>query len=190
MLKFSLAQRWETVPRGREAGLKIRFTSKCGAAGNVLGGLLILVASLAALAASQDRYRLGLNLTGSLPGSVFLIDAARREGPFERGEIVAFQFDGSRWGYPAAGVWAKRVAGLPGEEVDVTGEDVLVAGRTAARLDAGVLERGGVRPLDAATVPAGELFVLGDSSDSFDSRYAEFGFLPQEEVLGVLRMLW
>lgn len=190
MLKFSLAHRGAVAPCGREAGLKIRFTSKRGAAGNVLGGLLILVASLVALGASQDRYRLGLNLTGSLPGSVFLIDAARREGPFERGEIVAFQFDGSRWGYPATGIWAKRVAGLPGEEVDVTGQAVLVAGRTAARLDAGVLERGGVRPLDAATVPAGELFVLGDSSDSFDSRYAEFGFLPQEEVLGVLRMLW
>lgn len=152
--------------------------------------MLILVASVVAIAASQDRWRLGINITASLPGAVFLIDAGRRGGPFARGEVVAFRFDGSRWGYPADAVWAKRVAGLPGDEVAVVGGAVFVAGERAAAVDAGVLARGGVRPLAAGAVPPGRLFVLGASSDSFDSRYAEFGFLPEEEVLGVLRTLW
>ncbi|MBF2735850.1 MAG: S26 family signal peptidase [Betaproteobacteria bacterium AqS2] len=152
--------------------------------------MLILVASVVAIAAIQERWRLGVNVTDSLPGQVFLIDAGRRDGPFVRGEVVAFRFDGSRWGYPADAVWAKRVAGLPGERVAVVGGVVFVAGARVAVLDPGVLARGGVKPLPAGAVPPGMLFVLGASADSFDSRYAEFGFLPEEDVLGVLRTLW
>ena len=38
--------------------------------------------------------------------------------------------------------------------------------------------------MDTDVIPEGMVFVAGTHSDSFDSRYKEFGFVPLETVRG------
>ena len=79
----------------------------------------------------------------------------------------------------------KRVIGLPG--------DVVTHGNPAALVDLKhlcgnpLLPGGGEVPFPfkTVTVPADSLYVVGDNwSDSFDSRFEEFGFVPIKNVRG------
>lgn len=77
------------------------------------------------------------------------------------------------------GVWVvKRVAGLPGMELKVSGGSLTVGNRTVG------LSASQSYWLEACTrVPAGTVFVLGDNLDrSQDSR--DWGFVPLKDVLG------
>ena len=123
----------------------------------------------------------------------------------QRGDVVVFEHAGERY--------VKRVAGLPGERIEVRGERVLVNGVAAdewrtgtLRLDAqgralaGAREQLGAiehallddprarRPDSAAIVPDGHYFLLGDNRDhSTDSR--TFGAIPRGEIVGVVARL-
>jgi conjugal transfer pilin signal peptidase TrbI len=68
---------------------------------------------VAGFAAMQDRFLIGVNVTGSLPQRVFLIDRAVKP---TRGDFVAFRFEGAdplRHGR----IFVKVLLGMPGDEV-------------------------------------------------------------------------
>jgi len=118
--------------------------------------------------------------------------------PIQRRDIVVFKFPED----PARD-FIKRVIGLPGETVEIRDKTVFVDGKPldepyarflepALRMDDpeyGLREstRGNWGP---QTVPAGQLFVLGDNRDnSRDSRF--WGFLPVDQVKGrALLVYW
>ncbi len=101
----------------------------------------------------------------------------------ERGEIVVFRYpkDESQF-------FIKRVIGLPGETVTITGGKVYV--ETVGAPSAVVLDESSYLPVDLqtsgedrVTLGAQEYFVLGDNrAASFDSRY--FGIVPKKDVVG------
>ena len=112
--------------------------------------------------------------------------------PIRRGDVVVLKFpeDPTR-------DFIKRVIGLPGEMVEIRDKTVYVDGRPLdepyAHFSDAPLRREdpeyGLRPegprpgYGPVTVPAGQLFVLGDNRDnSRDSRY--WGFLPIDQVKG------
>lgn len=92
-----------------------------------------------------------------------------------RGDIVVFSHpDGS------GKVLVKRVIGLPGDEVALSGGDVFVNGEL---LREQYIARPSWSDFGPALVPAGQYFVMGDNrSHSLDSR--SWGFLPQRQLLG------
>ena len=74
----------------------------------------------------------------------------------------------------------KRVIGLPGDEVEGKGGAVYVNGKELA--EPYLTQR--TRPFPAVTVPAGELFVMGDNRRaSNDSRFG-LGSVPIDKVVG------
>jgi len=103
----------------------------------------------------------------------------------KRGEVIVFHS-----GYN--GDYIKRVIALPGETVEVRGDEVLINGEridepyiqaevdaAAARGESYNREKG----FASKTVPEGHVFVMGDNrSNSHDSR--SIGFIPYDEIVG------
>jgi signal peptidase I len=119
----------------------------------------------------------------------------------QRGDIAIFTYPNDR-----TMNYIKRVVGLPGDRVQISGHEVVVNGRS---LMAGeTTTPNGILVTEAAegrqwtvrwaaapttnldvTVPAGEVFVLGDNrSASQDSR--RFGPVPLADVVGRARQVW
>ncbi|MFT3727883.1 MAG: S26 family signal peptidase [Terricaulis sp.] len=82
----------------------------------------------------------------------------------------------------------KRVAAVGGAHVCTHGQHVTIGDRVLMRLR----HDGQERPLPAWTgcrfLAANEYFLLGDSPDSFDSRY--WGPVSAQQIEGVWRRLW
>jgi signal peptidase I len=111
-----------------------------------------------------------------------------RFGDPQRGDIVVFH-------PPFAGpVLIKRIIGLPGDEVSVSGGHLSINGSRLVEPYLRVV-RGEPVPTEAFangmpwslqrpyTVPAGSYFVMGDNrTDSGDSR--EFGPVPRAQLVG------
>jgi signal peptidase I len=168
--------------------------------------LLWLVLSLPALLLALRL--LGLLIPYSIPtagmspavskGDMILVEGftflLRKPG---RGDIIAFKTEGiERIARPPgvkSQIYLKRIAGLPGETLQISGGQVYVNGiPTPIRNQAGVIRFTHLQmsgsgwlssPEETVTVPEGMYFVLGDNSpDSADSR--AWGFVPAGNVLG------
>ncbi len=128
--------------------------------------------------------RLGECVTESLTGARYVL-FVKHLTPY-RGDIISIQ--GHPVKYVGVKSLAKRVLGLPG--------DLIVRDKEGIRVESKALEsqtfvllkttREGkpLTPLSAKSVPEGYVFVAGDNPNSFDSRYEEFGLVPQEKIWG------
>jgi signal peptidase I len=91
-------------------------------------------------------------------------------------------------------ILVKRVSALPGEAIEGKGGKLFRDGVGLVEPYA-VYSKGNPIPeietFALRTVPAGEIFVTGDSRDaSLDSRSAEFGPVPISDVLGRVSMVY
>jgi signal peptidase I len=101
---------------------------------------------------------------------------------YRRGDIIVFE-PPADWVDPGT-EFIKRVVGLPGEHLDIVGGHVLINGVPLSEpyLPAGVVT-GATGTQQAWTIPAGEVFVMGDNRpDSADSRV--FGPVPISAITG------
>ncbi len=121
----------------------------------------------------------------------------------KRGDIAVFAYPNDR-----TVSYIKRVIGLPGDRVQVKGNEVWVNGKSLKVQQA--VAPNGLQVTESAgdgqwqvvwaaadkhppeadmTVPAGQVFVLGDNRNaSTDSR--TFGAVPLQDVLGKARQVW
>lgn len=147
---------------------------------------LILAAVVFARVAADaaGRWRFSVNLTDSLPHWAFLIDRADRSP--DVGQLVAFSPPPSRW-FTAGAVFAKIVAGGPGDLVERRGNAFYVGGRLAGVAKARARDGSATRLGPEGIIPAGHYFVVTSHPDSLDSRYADIGWIPASRILGVAR---
>jgi conjugal transfer pilin signal peptidase TrbI len=141
-----------------------------------------------AVALCRPFFTIGINLDHSLPGHVFLIH--KGEMP-ERGQLVAFRFQGFPPYFPAGATFVKILAGMPGDEVRAedagcieyrahTRTFVMVIGCAKAKTRDG-------HPLNLGPVgeiPQGRYAVAGTHPDSLDSRYAAVGWIRRDQIIG------
>jgi signal peptidase I len=110
-----------------------------------------------------------------------------------RGDIAIFTYPNDR-----TLIYVKRIVGLPGDRIDIRGTEVLVNGKSLTvgeglEGDAGrtwqIRRAPGSNTALSVTVPAGQVFVLGDNrGNSVDSR--QFGPVPLDDVVGNVRQIW
>jgi signal peptidase I len=100
----------------------------------------------------------------------------------KRGDIIAFRHDGA-----TPEIYIKRVIGLPGDRVRIDRGSVYVNG---ALLSEPYVRFPDTRSFDEVSVPAGDVYVLGDNrANSEDSRF--FGPVPESEIMGkALAGIW
>jgi len=94
---------------------------------------------------------------------------------FEAPDVVGERFQ--------AYSFVKRVVGVPGDTVQVSGNQVCV-NEDCRTLQESLLEKG-IEPIAAMTLKAGQYLVFGDAPDSLDSRYALIGAIPHEKIEAV-----
>jgi conjugal transfer pilin signal peptidase TrbI len=133
------------------------------------------------------RVPLLFNWTGSLPYRVVLLQ--HDTGSLRRGDLIVYSFDGAAQerhpglrGQP----FFKRVRGVPGDVVTVTGHAVAVNGEPVGAAKARALDRRALHPIEPVVIPPGYLYVEGSSPDSFDSRYLDSGLVRIERVVGTV----
>jgi conjugative transfer signal peptidase TraF len=176
------------------AGLR-RLVRALRRAGRRIGPATIAagVAGLLSLAASgRAQPRLVWNASASAPIGLYWVDgAAPRVGDM----VVAWApgparlLAARRHYLPANVPLVKRVAAMAGARICAAGNWVAIDGRRAARR---LRFDGAGRRLPAWTgchiLAGGELFLLMDSTASFDGRY--FGVTPADHVVGRARLIW
>ena len=157
----------------------------------VLRAGLALVLVLGGCVPAVERFRIGYDDQDHqcLPSHRwFLID--RHDRDVTQGGIVAFAALGLGPYFRDGQTIVKRVAGVPGDRVEVGLEAVRING--AAVGEGLALARALKRPptdfLRDDIVPPGHLWMMGATADSFDSRY--WGFLPERQVIGRAYALW
>ena len=129
--------------------------------------------------AASPFMKIGFNGTDSVDGYVFLII----KGVLPRkGELVAFwppknDFYQDIW-------FVKYMKGVPGDEVIRQGQSFYLNGEYIG--DAKKESTGGValRPSDSGVIPNNYYFVWTGHANSFDSRYQQIGWIPQNSIIG------
>jgi signal peptidase I len=104
----------------------------------------------------------------------------------ERGQVIVFNRadDPSTWIDEGARSMVKRVIGLPGDRVRITGTVVVVNDEVLHESYARWTKPGPERE-QSFTVPSESLFVLGDNRDeSYDSRFWRDPFIGTRQVVG------
>ncbi len=131
----------------------------------------VLVDGSSMMPTLRDRDRLAVNKIGY-----------RLDGP-RHGDIVVFK-------YPAdpSLIFIKRVIGTEGDRVEVRNHRVYING---VELNEPYINERPLGDYSEVVVPRGTVFVMGDNrNDSRDSRFADVGFVPLDNIRGeaIIRM--
>jgi conjugal transfer pilin signal peptidase TrbI len=147
--------------------------------------LTAAVAILYAVAAFVSPwYRLTASLTHSLPAHLWLVAVGRVPA---RGDYVAFRIPANRF-YPSDhGGFLKIARGVAGDQVARRGREFFVNGESIGVAKTMSLNGLPLEPGPVGMIPPGEWFVWTPDVDSFDSRYADIGWLRKDQVVGVAR---
>lgn len=141
-----------------------------GVAGFVLGWNIV-----------ADVMTLAINPSPSLTKTLFLV--VKHKMP-EKGEYVYFRFPGTRF-FKEGEILMKILAGVPGDRVDTRGRDIYLNGKIAATAKEKSMKGDVLYPFEYhGVIPDGKIFVLGETKDSYDSRYQEVGLVDSSRILG------
>ena len=141
--------------------------------------LIYLLASLATLW-FDSHYRVGINVTESLPARFFLIHRGEQVG---RGDYVAFRWSGGG-AYPAGATFIKMIAGMPGDVVTQVDRDYFVNCYPVGKAKPTSRQGNALEPGPIGTLPEDAYYVRAPHPDSLDSRYALTGWVSQAQIIG------
>ncbi|MRV70577.1 conjugative transfer signal peptidase TraF [Duganella sp. FT92W] len=126
------------------------------------------------------------NVSPSLPFWIVRIDY--HPTTLRRGDYIVYRFEGNACRY-FPGLWhqpfLKRIAGLEGDHVTVSGRQVFVNGALLGYAKPYAVTKLPLAPIAPSVIPADHFYVAGTSPDSFDSRYALSGLVAKSQIVGL-----
>jgi conjugal transfer pilin signal peptidase TrbI len=134
----------------------------------------------------HTHYFIGVSITHSLPNRFFLVK--RGTLPNASDQYVAFKWD-RRTFYRSESVFIKIVAGRPGQTITRQGSDVFIDGIFVGTAKPRSKHGEPLQAIEPVVIPSGQLYVLGTSPDSLDSRYTVTGLIDQSRIVGVAHAL-
>lgn len=150
----------------------------------VWGILAGLIAAWIAVTGLSGYYGIWLNETKSLPGHAYLIEkGAGVRGTLRRGELLAFR-GGPNKRYPTGYPWVKIVGGVGGDRVTAAGGWYYVNGQRIGHAKARTRFGEPLAPGPTGVIPPGHYFIYTPHPDSYDSRYADIGWIRPEQEVG------
>ncbi len=130
-------------------------------------------------------FYLSVNLTHSLPGTVFLIEKGVHP---KKGELAAFVYGGGG-PYPRGSFFLKIVTGTPGDIVSIKNEgygyhDFFVNSKFVGRAKPVSLSGKPLTKGPAGVLPPGSYYMAAPNPDSLDSRYNWVGWVRDSQIIG------
>ena len=135
---------------------------------------------MAAYLALGKSYMAAINLTESLPGTIFIIERDAMPVP---GEFLAFRWE-QNWPYPRGSVFVKYLVGLPGAHVTNVDRHFFVNGLAVGRAKEHARTGEPLSPGPVGTIPPNHFYVAGTHADSLDSRYELTGWISRDQIIG------
>ena len=140
---------------------------------------------LVGIAAFGRWFTLTLNVSDSLPGTVFLVQKGAKP---EKGQLAAFRYAGGG-PYEHGVLFLKQMLGVPGSLVigmDVGSgyRDYFVDGQYAGRAKTRSRTGMPLEPGPSGAIPAGRYYMAAPNPDSLDSRYALVGWVSEDQIVG------
>ena len=125
------------------------------------------------------------NIDESLPGLFYQIE----RGAFPvRNEVAGITVPANPY-YPEGAPFLKIVKGVPGDVVTCDGRRFFINGEFVAEAKEHTRRGNPLTPGPTGTIPSGHYFIWTPHQDSYDSRYAEIGWVSAEHILGRARRL-
>lgn len=145
----------------------------------ILGFLLVGLVGLLFF----NPYSFKMTMSESVDHSLFLVKRIEG-GSINRGQYVSVLAPDK----PGSGQeYVKLVAGIAGDEVNIEGRDVYVAGVYRGRAKEISLKGESLSIVEPGIIPDGHIYLFAPHKDSFDSRYKDIGFVPESLVQGIAR---
>lgn len=166
------APQWRLALRSRK-----RFLINAGMA---------LAAFLAVASPTVERYSIAVDSSDIRcieDYSVFIVDEFNQT--LVRGEIYAFHADGLEPFFADGQPLAKYLVGLPGDTVEITADQQIIINGEAIATTLQAAHRLEMAPEDfvgSATLGSDEYWFMGDTLESFDSRY--WGSVSRQQIVG------
>jgi conjugal transfer pilin signal peptidase TrbI len=142
---------------------------------------LLWLIPLAITVVFQTFFKVGINVTNSLPQSAFLV--TKFDQQLKRGDYLSFSWTGA-YPYPMGVEFIKIVKGMPGDVVSYKGRDVFINGEYVATAKPFSQSRKALELGPSGVIPVGKFFVYATHPESLDSRYALTGFIDRTAVRG------
>ncbi|MGQ0622911.1 MAG: S26 family signal peptidase, partial [Panacagrimonas sp.] len=146
----------------------------------IVGLVAWAVAASLLLLGARPWGRLAFNGSDSLPGFLYVIRVG--ELP-QRDQLVAFYPPRNRF-YREGMFFVKQVKGVSGDRIERRDAEFFVNGQHLATAKARSLKGQPLQPGPEGVLPDGNLWVWTPHPDSFDSRYADVGWIAPDRVLG------
>ncbi len=182
-------------------------------AGFLIGSVLSFAPDILGGSGAQTVRTFSIPSVSSAPtlrvGDYILVNnRAFRDRKPSRGDVVVFTLPSQE-----NVTWVKRIAGMPGDRVQMKNGELFINETKMKRTPAGSYEMAGEPPISqfeerlpngrtyltldkgqsagdntpVKTVPDGHYFLLGDNRDnSSDSRFPQVGMVPRENIFGLV----
>lgn len=127
------------------------------------------------------HYRIALNMSDSLPESMYLVVLDSK--PAAVGDFVAFEWQRNVF-YRRDWTFVKRVAGVPGQKVTVANRTVYIDGKPVGYAKPNSMHGVPLYPIKEGVIPPGFVYAQAPHPDSLDSRYSVTGLIQSSRVVG------
>jgi len=137
--------------------------------------------SFVAYVAFANYFIISINVSVSLPGSLYLIHKGEKP---KRGDFVAFNYTGDGL-YQINSKFLKRLDGIPGDVISANEPfvgywDYFVNGKLVGRAQPKSTTGNPLQPGPTGIIPAGKYYVTGTHPYSLDSRYDLVGWVTEQ----------
>ena len=148
---------------------------------HLLSHYLLYIALILGYATFASRYEFSVNVSVSLPGTLYLVEKGTLP---TRDEYASFYYP-SDFIYPKGTRFLKRVVGIPGDVVQSKSHHFFVNGKPVGVAMSTTSAGKHIQENDfEGVIPAGHYYVMGEHPLSLDSRYKVVGLLSNQAMVG------
>ena len=148
--------------------------------------LVTVILAAGVVTALSTRFKITFNTTESLDYRIFITDKSVKK--FHAGDYVKFMLPSNK--YFNRSHWTKRIAGVPGDRITVSGRDVFINGVFVGHAKEKSASNTKYYPITPGIIPHNFYFLQADHEDSYDSRYRSFGLVHESTFIGRDYPLW